>query len=47
MVKTKPYIRCIDAQTFNRKLNLKKIKKIIKKKEYYLKIIVMIKKYPL
>ena len=31
MVKTKPYIRCIDAQTFNRKLNLKKKKKKKKK----------------
>ena len=33
VVKTKPYIRCIDAQTLNRKPNLKKFKKkIINKK---------------
>ena len=38
VVKTKPYIRCIDAQTLNRKPNLKK-----NKKKYYLKIIDMIK----
>ena len=39
VVKTKPYIRCIDAQTLNRKLNLKELKK---KYIYYLKIIDMI-----
>ena len=33
VVKTKPYIRCIDAQTLNRKPNLKKLKK---KKNIYI-----------